>query len=65
MRASETQIPLHPWFFTQREHTIVEYGGCTASTFRFDSGVSAVRMTSARRVGHVAVPRPADLVGGL
>ena len=48
MSASDTLIALHPWYFTQKEYTLIEHCGLRASIFRFDSGVSAVRMGNAQ-----------------
>lgn len=44
--ASETCIYLAPEFFSEHEKLLVDYEGLSAYTFRFDSGVCAVRLTS-------------------
>lgn len=44
MESSQTVIRLAPSFFTEREKTLVEHGPLTASLFRFDSGVCALRL---------------------
>jgi len=41
-----TVIHLQPEFFSEREKLIVETGQLTASSFRFDSGVCGLRLTS-------------------
>jgi hypothetical protein len=45
---SETHVMLRPEFFGEKERVLVEHGELTASTFRFDSGVAAIRMRNAR-----------------
>ena len=40
----ETILHLTPAFFSERERVLVEHGPLTASTFRYDSGVCALRL---------------------
>ncbi len=42
----ETKVTLRPHFFTDGEHTLVERGALTATTFRFSTGVCAVRLSN-------------------
>jgi len=44
MAAVSTTIHLSPAWFGERERTCLEYGALSASTFRFDSGVTALRL---------------------
>ncbi|NJN82542.1 MAG: DUF4432 family protein [Caldilineaceae bacterium] len=46
MSDSVVLLHLKPWFFTQREHLLMEEGAFSASAFRFDSGVQAVRLSN-------------------
>ncbi len=41
---TETILHLMPVFFTERERPLVEHGPLTASAFRYDSGVAALRL---------------------
>jgi hypothetical protein len=43
---SETRVNLAPIFFGEAEKTLVESGALTASTFKYASGVSAVRLSN-------------------
>ena len=40
----ETSIHLHPSFFAEKERTLIEAGTLSASIFRFESGVAALRL---------------------
>ena len=40
-------LHLRPHFFDARERPLVEAGGLSASAFRFDSGVCALRLQTA------------------
>ncbi len=44
----ETIIGLRPEFFGPKERTFIEHGELSASLFRYDSGVEAVRLRNAR-----------------
>jgi len=44
----ETVITLRPEFFGSKERTFIEHGELSASLFRYDSGVEAVRLRNAR-----------------
>jgi hypothetical protein len=44
MNDSSSTFHLQPWFFTQKEHTLLEHGSLSASAFRFESGVAAIRL---------------------
>ena len=44
MAATETIVHLTPEIFGEKEKTLVENGPLSASTFRFDSGVSGIRL---------------------
>lgn len=46
MTSLETVIHLTPDFFSEREKLLVEHGPLSAYTFRFDSGVCGLRLTS-------------------
>lgn len=46
--AQETVVRLHRSFFSERESKFAELGELSASLFRYDSGVEAVRMENAR-----------------
>ena len=39
-----TTVYITPQFFTEREKTLIKHGALSASTFRFDSGVCALRL---------------------
>jgi hypothetical protein len=41
---AETIIHLYPWFFTDRERSLVETSPLSASAFRFESGVCGLRL---------------------
>ena len=41
---TETVLHLSPVFFAERERVLVEHGALTASAFRYDSGVAALRL---------------------
>ena len=41
---TETILHLTPAFFSERERVLVEHGPLTASAFRYDSGVAALRL---------------------
>ena len=41
---TETILHLTPAFFSERERVLVEHGPLTASAFRYDSGVVALRL---------------------
>jgi hypothetical protein len=41
-------IHLQKHFFTEKEKTLAEYGGLTASAFRWDSGVEGLRLKNSR-----------------
>jgi hypothetical protein len=45
---SETRIFLSPYFFSEREQVLVEYGALVATAFRFESGVCALRIENER-----------------
>ncbi len=45
-KQSEMILYLQPGFFSQKETCLVEYGPLSASLFRFESGVCAVRLKS-------------------
>ena len=44
MAANETRIELRPQFIESKERPFVEHGALSVSTFRYDSGVDAVRV---------------------
>ncbi len=46
--SNETRILLRPEYFGDKERTLVEHGELVASTFRYDSGVEALRMRNGR-----------------
>jgi hypothetical protein len=46
MSTSETKLTLAPEFFGPAERPLLESGELTATTFRFDSGVSALRLSN-------------------
>jgi hypothetical protein len=45
---SETVVGLRPEFFRPKERTFLQHGELSASLFRYDSGVEAVRLRNAR-----------------
>ena len=56
-------INLLPEFFGDREHILVEHGSLTATTFRYQSGVCALRLENEfRQSGHAPLPGAANLV---
>lgn len=44
MTTGDTRIHLHPAFFIERERLLVQQGPLSATTFLFESGVSALRL---------------------
>jgi hypothetical protein len=46
-------IDLRRGFFGEKERSVLSYGGLTASLFRFDTGIEAIRLSNAR--GYVLV----------
>ncbi len=46
-------IELRPSFFGEKERTIATYAGMTASAFRYDSGIEAIRLSNER--GHLVI----------
>lgn len=46
MNNYETRVTLRPTFFDAAERTLVEHGALTATAFRYDSGVCAVRLSN-------------------
>lgn len=51
MASWETNINLQPYFFNEAEKQLAECAGLTASTFTYNSGVCALRLTNG--VGHI------------
>lgn len=51
--SQETTIHLQHSFFTETEKTLVEHSGLTASTFKFSTGVAAVRLKN--NLGQITV----------
>lgn len=49
----ETQINLQPYFFREAEKKLAEFAGLTASTFRYESGVCALRLVN--QVGQITM----------
>lgn len=45
---NETILRLHPHFFMEKERAVAEWGGLTATIFRYDSGVDAIRIKNKR-----------------
>ncbi|MBK1665306.1 DUF4432 domain-containing protein [Rhodospirillum rubrum] len=50
---SVTALTLRSCFFGEKERPVVSFAGMTASLFRYDSGIEAIRLTNAR--GHLVV----------
>jgi hypothetical protein len=46
--SQETMVTLRPEFFGGKERAFIEHGELSASLFRYDSGVEAVRIRNAR-----------------
>ena len=53
MADHEITIRLGPEFFSEREKTLVESGSLSASTFMFEGGVCALRLTN--EIGHLVM----------
>ncbi len=46
-------IDLQRAFFSEKERVVLNYGGMSASLFRYDTGIEAIRLSNAR--GHIVI----------